>query len=381
MKVLCIGSLSPSKLGLNEYLHLLLRHAQLYPEYTFVVFADVLIESTEELLTFNNVRIVRGWKYNSWFNIVKILRFVSSEKPDAVWFNVLLSTFGDRPIPAFLGLMSTFFANLIGYRVYVTLHHLVEFMEMSETKFKGMESIVRFFSVLIQKVMSKSGHLVLLLDKYVEFVAANYNGKNPIRMHHGFPQVVTGGSKDRSRFNILVFGKFGSYKKLDFAVATFLKLVEKYPHVCMTVAGSSHPSYPGYYENFANKSASIPSLMFKGYLSEKELEETFLESNAVFLPYTSSTGVSGVAHIAASYGLPIVAPNLPDFRAMVKEEGIQIEFFEQDHIVSACASFSRMVENPGLSETMGCANIEAAKVQSFDRVLGAYIKLFNSDKN
>ena len=45
------------------------------------------------------------------------------------------------------------------------------------------------------------------------------------------------------------------------------------------------------------------------------------------MPYTSATGASGVANLAAAYGVPIVCSDIPDFREMGDSGGLAIKFY------------------------------------------------------
>ena len=44
------------------------------------------------------------------------------------------------------------------------------------------------------------------------------------------------------------------------------------------------------------------------------------------MPYSSSAGSSGIAHLACAYGVPIVASDIPDFHQLADEEGLAIDF-------------------------------------------------------
>src|ERR1035437_7170816 len=54
---------------------------------------------------------------------MRLLRAIQDIKPDVVWFNLLLSTFGNNPVAAFAGVTVPPLMRLSGYYTHVTLHH------------------------------------------------------------------------------------------------------------------------------------------------------------------------------------------------------------------------------------------------------------------
>jgi glycosyltransferase involved in cell wall biosynthesis len=309
--------------------------------------------------------------------IFQILRAIREEKPNVIWFNLILSSFGDQPAPAFLGLMLPFVSQLLGFKCCVTLHHLTAFLDYTSTRYYGRERAYRFFGGLAELCIAKSGVVVLLLDKYVDYFRGKYRASNVVRLHHGFPLTDRVASVTPRR-HILVFGKFGSYKKLDFAIQVFENLRRVDASWEMTIAGGSHPSYLGYYEEVAEHSKGIPGLRFTGYIPDAALGGLFSSAGVVFLPYTSATGVSGVAHHAAASGVPVVCPDIEDFQAMEREEGIAVRFFKPSDVASAAEALSLTCEDMDLWGRMSAKSLAVARERSFDRIWDSYIDLFQN---
>ena len=86
----------------------------------------------------------------------------------------------------------------------------------------------------------------------------------------------------------------------------------------LIIAGSSHPNYPKYLEKFSLKNTSS-TIIYKGYIPEKQLPEIISSSDVVILPYKTCTGTSGVVHLVSSFGIPIIATNHPEFRELLLE--------------------------------------------------------------
>src|SRR4051794_18185975 len=100
MKICLVTAFPPSRRGLNEYGFHIARELQRDPLLSVVVLADEL-SGPEEVAS--DIEVVRCWNFNSLSNAARVLKCIRDIKPDVVWFNLLFSTFGDDPLPAFLG--------------------------------------------------------------------------------------------------------------------------------------------------------------------------------------------------------------------------------------------------------------------------------------
>ncbi len=86
---------------MNEYGYHIARELQQDPLLSLTILADELETPEPELDGYN---VKRVWGINLLSNPVRLLRAIRDIKPDVVWFNLLFSTFGGKPIPAFAGL-------------------------------------------------------------------------------------------------------------------------------------------------------------------------------------------------------------------------------------------------------------------------------------
>ena len=108
--------------------------------------------------------------------------------------------------------------------------------------------------------------------------------------------------------------------------------MEQVPTAKLVVAGTDHPKTPGYLESVQRKYTANKSIEFVGYVAEEEIAALLQGSTVSVLPYTSSAGSSGIAHLACAYGVPIVASDIPDFRRLADEEGLAIDFFPAGNV-------------------------------------------------
>ena len=106
MKICLITAFPPSRRGLNEYGFHLARELRRDPLLSLTILADELESPAEELPDYD---VIRCWCFDGMSNPVRLTKVIHDIKPDVVWFNLLFSTFGNKPVPAFLGLGSLLF--------------------------------------------------------------------------------------------------------------------------------------------------------------------------------------------------------------------------------------------------------------------------------
>jgi glycosyltransferase involved in cell wall biosynthesis len=175
---------------------------------------------------------------------------------------------------------------------------------------------------------------------------------------------------------ILIFGKYGSYKKLDFMIESFRELLKQEPQAELVVAGGDHPAYQGYVASMAEKYRDVKNLSFTGYVPEEDIPSLFKRSALLALPYTSNTGTSGVAHLGCNYGLPIITTDLPDFQSLVDEEGMVIKMFPANDQAAFVQTLLTVLHDKKMQRDLGLANYNAASRMTMDKVVGSYVRYF-----
>src|SRR5216683_444050 len=117
------------------------------------------------------------------------------------------------------------------------------------------------------------------------------------------------------------------------------------PNTKLVVGGGDHPQATGYVESLKKKHAGNSAIEFTGYVHEDGLPDLFQGSSVAVMPYPSSTGCSGVAHLACAYGVPVVCADLPDFRQMEKGEDLAIEFYQAGNVGDLADCLTRFLED------------------------------------
>ncbi|HEY4757826.1 MAG TPA: hypothetical protein VIH43_04655, partial [Chthoniobacterales bacterium] len=100
MKICLVTAFPPSREALNEYGFHIARELQLTPALDLTILGDDYSGSELELEGFS---VVRCWGFNSLRNPTRLLKTIRELQPDVVWFNLGFASFGNKPLPAFVG--------------------------------------------------------------------------------------------------------------------------------------------------------------------------------------------------------------------------------------------------------------------------------------
>jgi hypothetical protein len=115
---------------------------------------------------------------------------------------------------------------------------------------------------------------------------------------------------------------------------------------------------------------------FTGYLDEDRLPDIFQSSSVAVMPYSSSTGCSGVAHLACAYGVPIICADLPDFRQMAEGEDIAIDFYRPGQAEDLAKCLVDFLTTPAKQEAMAMQNFASALRMTMPTIVQKYLRHF-----
>jgi glycosyltransferase involved in cell wall biosynthesis len=376
MKICLVSAFPPSRRGLNEYGFHIARELQRDPLLSVTILGDELDSSQPELDDFH---VVRCWKFNALNNPARILRQLHELKPDVVWFNLLFSTFGSHPVRAFAGLTTPVLSRLSGTYTHITLHHLIDNIDLQDAGVRYPRSY-RLGGNVATRMLLMANSVSVLLPAYRRTLIEKYNGDNVHFRAHGVlsarPELPRFELRGNPEHRILAFGKWGTYKRLELLIESFHEVVQRCPLARLIVAGGDHPATPGYVESVARRFAYDPNIRFTGYVEEEKLAALFASATLMVMPYSSATGSSGVAHMACEYGLPIVCADIPDFREMGTDEQLAISFFKIDDAHSLADCIVELLGNPAEQREMGEANFSAALRQTMPMIIQKYMRSF-----
>ena len=153
MKIAVVTAFPPSKVTLNEYgYHLVKNFVQKEEVSELVLITDRTSEPKQlDFENSNKVSVNECWEFNSYANIFTIVKAVLKEKPDAVLFNLQFVKFGDKKIPAALGLLLPMILKILGCNTVVLLHNIMEQVDLANAGFtsnKIAQKIYNFIGLL-----------------------------------------------------------------------------------------------------------------------------------------------------------------------------------------------------------------------------------------
>src|SRR6201987_4345821 len=376
MKICLVTTFPPSTGGLSEYGFHIAQQLQRNPFLNLTVLADELSPDHVEPEGFN---VGRCRSFDDPGSVFRLLKAVNQLEPDVVWFNLLFSTFGRNPFVAFSGLMSPFLARLSVRYTHVTLHHLMDTVELKDAGVQH-ERLYRFAGAVATRMLLLSNSVSVLMPGYRKILNDKYGRDNVHLRAHGLlarrPELPDFSRRGTPTHRILAFGKCGTYKRLELMIEAFGLLAPKLPEAKLIIAGGDHPQAAGYVESVKQQNAGNPRIEFRGYIPEQELPDLFQSSSVAVMPYTSSTGCSGVAHLACAFSVPIVSADLPDFRQMAQSEELAIEFCPPGDAQGLADCLYRLLIDPEKQYAMAHQNFSAALRMTMPNVVQKYLRHF-----
>jgi glycosyltransferase involved in cell wall biosynthesis len=377
MKIGLVTAFPPSRQALNEYGFHIARELQQIPGLSVTILGDDLSTPQPELDSF---RVVRCWSFNSNNNAWRLLRTLRHLQPDVVWFNLGFASFGDESLPAFMGIVLPALTRAAGFDTHVTLHQLMETVDLKDAGIR-FPFLYRLGGVVATQVLLCANSVSVLLPAYRTILRERYRRGSVYVRRHGtlwsrseYPDFSKRGNPEH---RILAFGKWGTYKRLELMTEAFESVITRSPQAQLIVAGTDHPKAAGYMKAIAERCWKHPRIKFIGYVAEKEIPALFQSTSIVVMPYTSSAGSSGIAHLASAYGVPIVASDITDCRHLAAEEGLAIEFYEPGNQQSLADKLVALLDDPERMTAMALQNASAALRMSMPEIIRQYVRTFD----
>lgn len=391
MKVAVVTSFPPSKVTLNEYGYHLVKNFAAEEDIKEIALLTDKTKAPKQLDFENSdkVKVNECWSFNSYKTIISVFRAVLTEKPDTVFFNLQFVKFGDKKIPAALGLLLPMLLRFAGFKTVVLLHNIMETVDLEQAGFSNSNFLNKVYSFIgssLTRCVLKANVVAVTIAKYVTILQEKYKTDNVVLIPHGSFETVKSPifSLPEGPKKIMAFGKFGTYKKVEIMIeAAKILRSQGMSNIEIVIAGTDSPNTPGYLESVKQKYAGVKGLVFTGYVEEHDVARIFTESAVVVFPYTATTGSSGVLHQAGSYGKAVVMPDIGDLAHLVKDEGYKGEFFRPDNVASLAMALGSILRDDEYRKEIAMANYDAAQALSMDKIAGMYLEHFKAlqDKN
>jgi glycosyltransferase involved in cell wall biosynthesis len=380
MKICLVTAFPPSRGGLSEYGFHLARELQKNPLLDLTILADELPLGQAELEGFS---VLRCWSFDHPKSLSRLWNSIRRLDPDVVWFNLLFSTFGHKPLAAFCGLTLPLLARLSGFYTHVTLHHLMEAIDLKDAGVR-FPRLYRSAGALATRILLKSNSVSVLVPAYRQLLVDKYGSRNVHVRSHGilsqYPEHPDFSRRGNPFQRILAFGKWGTYKRLEPILEAFKVVARCLPNARLVIAGGDHPSTPGYVASMAKRFESESRIEFTGYVPEAGISGLFHSASIAVMAYSSATGSSGVAHIACTFGVPIISANLVDFCEMADEEGMAMEFYEAGNSLDLANRLIALLRSPKKQLEMAEQNFSAALRMTMPQIVYRYLRQFDLDQ-
>jgi len=373
MRIAIVTAYPPSAGSLNEYAFHFVRFVRQKPDVDeIVVLADELPAGQTYPTdaggdpTCAPLRITSCWRFGAFDNPLRILCAVRAAKPDVVLFNIQFASFGSGKAVAALGLSAPALVKLAGFPTIVLLHNIMDTIDLKSAGFGAnplIERVIRLFGAAATRRLLTADLIAVTIPKYVEILESRYRADNVLLAPHGAFDQAPPPQFDLppGPLQIMTFGKFGTYKKVEALIEAFkLLATADRPPIELVIAGTDSPNARGYLDGLGRHYADLPGLRFTGYVAEEDVPRIFGAAAVVVFPYTSTTGSSGVLHQAGNYGKAVALPRLGDLAELIVEEGYTGEFFEPDDPASLAAALGRVLDDPARRHAMGMQNYLAA---------------------
>jgi glycosyltransferase involved in cell wall biosynthesis len=375
VKIALITSFPPSRHALNEYGFHVAEQLRNERCIDLTVLGDYLPAPADELPGYN---VQRCWGFRRNDSATTLMRAIRQIKPDVAWFNLGFASFGDRPLSAILGLATPAAARLHGVYSHVTLHQLFETVNLEDAAVSS-PMLYKAGGWLATHLLLSANSISVLLPAYRRILDEKYKRGRVTARSHG----IFAGTPDPPDFTrrgnpvhrILAFGKWGTYKRLELLIAAFERVAAQMPNIELVIGGGDHPKTPGYIRSMEERHAS-DRIHFLGYVAESAIPDLFRDASLAVMPYTSSAGSSGVAHLAAQYGVPVIASDIQDFREVAEHEGIAIRFFRSGNVESLVEELSGALNSPEELQAMAWKSYAAGVAMSMPQVVREYIQSF-----
>jgi glycosyltransferase involved in cell wall biosynthesis len=381
-RIALVSAFPPGRLSLNEYgLHLAKAFAARPDVSEVVVLADRSDHSMAELDLGPKIRVRRVWSFNSPVAAARIVTALKTERADGAIFNLQMASFGDRELPAALGLCAPMLARLAGVPTGVIAHNLISGVDLEQTQLKGQvwrQRLVRLGGAVITRALLAANYLTVTLDSYRQDLARRYPRAPVMLVPHGTFDTEARSlvpSRDRT-LRIATMGKFGTYKRLETLISAFRQLRGR-PGLSgleLVIGGTDHPNTPGYMASVAESCRNEPDIRFHGYVAEEDIPDFFGTARVSVFDYSATTGSSGVLHQTACYGAVPVFPRIGDFVDVCRDEGLDGENYAPGDAEGMAEAIAGLLVDPDRSDLLAASNRDAALGMPISEVADVHMR-------
>ena len=370
MRICAVTSFPPTVAGVADYGAFLVEELARDGRVEHVTVLADRVGSAAEREATRRVEVLRVWERERADIGITLDRAIARTNADVVWFNLGLTMFGTKPA-AVTAMVTPLAARLRGRRTVVTLHELPQVADLATLGIGRVRG--RLVGGVVLRALLRANAVVVTLDRYREHLVHGMGARNVTHVAHQVVQHAeyTDEPEDET---VLVFGTFGPHKDPGLVARAVTKLRVSRPGVRLVVAGADNPRYPGFMDHC--RSVHDLANSWRGYVPRDELPALFADATVVVVPARASTGSSGVIHRAVAHGRAVLASDLPDFRALAREEDLAVEWYRAGDTGSLSDALERLLSDSSRRDALVRHNRASLARLSPRRMVDSYLAAF-----
>jgi glycosyltransferase involved in cell wall biosynthesis len=369
-----VTSYPPNRARLSEYSKLLVCELEKNPQIKSITILADTYEGKKNTQNQNGkVKIKRLWKPDNVFTILGLIPTIFRLKPWIIHFNLHFQSFGRTRLANFTGLSLVALLTFLGRNVIVTMHNYPDRVDLEKVNVKN-NTLNKIGLTLATNLLLKADRIVVTVKSYIHDLQTRYRFKKARYIKHGASLTMKKNAENGEKVDvkqILMFGHMAPHKGLPVILEAFQKISEQRNDVVLVVAGSDHPNFPGYLKGFNLDNRH--KVKYIGYVSEDNVSRVFDDSYLVVIPYLTTTGTSGVFHLACGASKPIIASNLPEIRELLKE-GASAKLVKPGKSQELEKAVELLLDNPIQAKNMGKKNLKYAEKESWETIARQYVQ-------
>ena len=194
---------------------------------------------------------------------------------------------------------------------------------------------------------------------------------------NGIAEVAARPQKSRPRRPyILCLGRFSVYKGIDLVLMAFAELAR--PDVDLVLCGTAHAQERLHIQQLAQKLGLMHQVRFTGMLPHAKVQE--LLQDCLFHVSASRSETFGIANVEAmAHGKAVLAPCVGGIPGYLINEvnGLLVKPKSMNALVEG---MRRLLDDPGLRESLGRAGAKTSESYRWDRVAEQYLDIYTGNR-
>jgi glycosyltransferase involved in cell wall biosynthesis len=287
------------------------------------------------------IKVISCWNEGFLYPF-QIFKSLCKNKPDLVHVQHEYFIFG-RTFSAALFPLVIFFGKILRLKTLVTLHGIVNPVEIKDPELGGNENLQGMPAWLSQ--MGLLFITRLITDNSDKIIVMNATHKNVLiqQYHcppkkisivpHGIPSsepIAEEEAKKRLGFDgskvVLYFGYITKYKGIDILIKSFNNIDNN--DCILVIGGAAHPRLKNdaQYKKFWNSIMSAISMdkriRFVGFIPDDLLSTYISASDIVVFPYVASFSTGGPMNITVGHHKPVIASQVSSFSDILPSSAV-----------------------------------------------------------